>query len=197
MIDWLTPQTVEVVKSKFNGVIKVTKYRGNYSVWVGGFEQSGPIYVEKLWRSALNNITIQQSNNILILGLGCGTLAPLIFKKWPEAKIVGVEIDPTMINLGKKYFNLSGYKNLKIIQGDAKKQKLTGYDLIICDAYLGGKNQFSKLKSKVPVLSNVLNPRTLKNKIVLTTFARGPLANLQANLQTTNYSAPKTVSRPR
>lgn len=166
MLGWFYPQTIETVSSPYNGQIKVTKFRGKYSVWVSGFEQSGPVYVEKIWRRALRHSGLSRIVNVLILGLGCGSLVKLISKKWPKAKITGVEIDPVMISLGKKYFNLEKFKNLKIIQDDAKKQKLSGYDLIICDAYLGGKNQLSKLKSKIPVLFNNLDPKTLKNQII-------------------------------
>lgn len=164
MFGWLYPQTIETVASKFNGQIKVTKFRGQYSIWTSGFEQSGPIYVEKVWKKGLEKINFLPKN-ILILGLGCGTVVKLISQKWPRARISGVEIDPVMIKLGKKYFGLDNFSQLKIILGDAKKQKLSGYDLIICDAYLGAKDQLSKLKSKIVVMSNILNPKTLKNEV--------------------------------
>ena len=171
MLDYLYPQTIDKLSSKFNGEIKISKSRGKYSVWIGGFEQSGSVYVEKIWGKALKELPplwrgeLLRNIKVLVLGLGCGTVIPIIFKKWPKAKIVGVEIDPVMINLGEKYFGLKNFENLKIICGDAKKQKLSGYDLIITDAYLGGKNQLTKIKSQIPILSNLFNPKTLKNEI--------------------------------
>ncbi len=138
MLDWLYPQTIEVVTSKINGQIKVTKFRGRYSVWVGGFEQSGPVYVEKVWREALERIKFTPKK-VLILGLACGTLVKLLTTKWPKAKITGVEIDPLMIQLGKKYFGLGHYKNLTIKIADAKKANLPRFDLVLADTYLGNK----------------------------------------------------------
>lgn len=169
MLDWLYPQTIEKFPSKFNGEIKVTKSRGKYSVWVGGFEQSGPIYVEKFWKKALKEVLLGTQEdllkNVLILGLGCGTLVKLISQKWPLARITGVEIDPIMISLGKKYFGLDNYKNLKIVLGNAKKQKLSGFDLVICDAYFGNKNQLDKIKAPGTIIFN--NLQGVSNQLVI------------------------------
>lgn len=144
--------------SKFNGQIKLTKnWRGQYSVWVGGFEQSGPVYVEKIWRDGLKRVPFVPKK-VLILGLGCGTLVKLISKKWPRAKITGVEIDPVMINLGKKYFRLGEFPNLKIILSDAREFKPTRpFDLVLSDTYIGNKkisqNNLKKLGRKILVNS--------------------------------------------
>mgnify|MGYP001607763770 CR=1 FL=1 len=53
MLDYLYPQTIDKLSSKFNGEIKISKSRGKYTVWIGGFEQSGGVYVEGLWKKAL------------------------------------------------------------------------------------------------------------------------------------------------
>jgi spermidine synthase len=156
MLDWFIPQTVEVITSKFNGEIKIKKISGEYVVWAGGFEQSG-FLVEKLWEKALGNlpagkagVAMEQCNNALVLGLGCGSILKPLQKKFPKAKIIGIEIDPVMINLGEKYFDLDKVENLKIVCQDAKvflqktKQK---FDLILVDAYLGEKRvNFNNLK---------------------------------------------------
>ncbi|MEK7566036.1 MAG: methyltransferase domain-containing protein, partial [Patescibacteria group bacterium] len=124
------------IKSKFNGEIKLKKFFGRYSVWVGGYEQSGPL-VEKLWHKALKEVLLR---NVLILGLGCGSILKPLLKKYPHSQITGVEIDPVMIALGKKYFNLDKIANLKIIIADATKTKLKDdFDLIIYDLYSGGE----------------------------------------------------------
>ena len=97
---------------------------------VGGLTQSGGI-VKGMWERALREFKIQsfgnaqdesskfKVNNMLILGLGAGTAVEVINKKFPDAKIVGVEIDSTIIDVGKKYFQLSETKNLTVIIEDA------------------------------------------------------------------------------
>lgn len=166
MMDWLYPQTIEKAVSKYNGEIKVTKFRGQYSVWVGGFEQSGSVYVEKLWRDALRHSGLSRISNVLILGLGCGTVVKLISKFWPAAKITGVEIDPVMIDLGKKYFALLQFPDLKIIQSHAReyiKYSKTKFDLILIDAYIGNT------KSSLPTVKKLLS----KNGIIVTNNLHG------------------------
>lgn len=108
---------------------------------VGGLTQSGGI-LPRLWEKTLRQIPKPKSQilNILVLGLGGGTVAEVVSKKWPEAKIVGVEIDPVMIDIGKKYFSLDNIKNLEIIIADAityVNNQL--FDLIIVDLYKGYK----------------------------------------------------------
>jgi spermidine synthase len=120
--------------SEHNGRIKVRKFLWETSVWVGGFQQSGPL-VRDVWQKALNNLTVQQFNNILVLGLGCGVAAKLLIKKFPQAKITGVEIDPVMIAIGKKYFN---FENARVVNADAFQFRAKSkFDLIICDLYCG------------------------------------------------------------
>jgi len=111
---------------------------GTY-IQCNGLTQSGGI-VETIWKQTLRKLRIKKEEirNILILGLGGGTVAKLLRKKYPKAKIVGVEIDPVMIELGKKYLNLDKY-NIDFKITDATKIKIKEYDLVIVDMYLGDK----------------------------------------------------------
>ena len=56
------------------------------------------------------------------------------------AKVIGIDIDPVMIDMGNKYFNLDTYKNLKVINVDAFKWLKTNkskFDVIYVDMYQG------------------------------------------------------------
>lgn len=82
--------------------------------------------------------------DVLILGLGGGSLVKLINKYFPNAKITGVEIDPIMIELGEQYLSLKNCKNLEIVIDDATEfvQRLCNniknkFDLIFVDVYCG------------------------------------------------------------
>ena len=73
------------------------------------------------------------------MGLAGGSVAKLIPS---PSEIIGVEIDPEMIRIGKQYLGLDKIKNLKIINKDAYKylkQKLPKFDYILVDVYLGDK----------------------------------------------------------
>lgn len=141
----------EEIKSKFNGDIKVVRSLGfGTYIQAEGLTQSGGI-VETIWKQTLkrinnlklDSITSCAINNCLILGLGGGTVAKLIRKKWSDAKITGVDIDPVMIELGKKYLGLDKL-NVEIKIDDAlqyTKYKTPDikYDLVIVDLYNGDK----------------------------------------------------------
>ncbi len=123
---------LEERESKYNGHIKVVRtwgmgtyiQAGGFNPIQSGLTQSGGI-VESIWNSTLKQIHSSQLtiHSILVLGLGGGTLAKLLRKKYPDAKITGVEIDPIMIELGKKYLDLDKY-NIDIKIADANNFNL-------------------------------------------------------------------------
>ena len=101
---------LEERESKYNGRLKVINTLG-YGTYIqsDGLTQSGGV-VESIWKSTLRRIKDKDITKILVLGLGAGTLAKLLRRKYPNSKIAGVEIDPLMIELGKKYFKLEDFK---------------------------------------------------------------------------------------
>lgn len=128
---------LEERKSEFNKNVKVVRSLGYGTyIQVSGLTQSGGI-VESIWKETLRKIKKEKIKSVLILGLGGGTVAKLVKKYWPESKIVGVEIDTAMIELGKKYL---GLKDIEIIIQDAYgyiKNNKEKYDLVIVDLYIG------------------------------------------------------------
>ena len=81
----------------------------------------------------------------MILGLGGGSIAGLIKKLWPQAKITGVDADPLIVELGKKYMDLS-LLGVKIVIQDAldfltnhESPTTNHYNLICVDLYVGDK----------------------------------------------------------
>ena len=144
VLDWFIPQTIDLVDSKINGRIKVVKEFGHVSVVVDGYQQSGDM-IEKIWRKALTEGLINnqrsQVKKILILGLGTGTVLPVLSDLFVNTqKIIGVEIDEEMIKIGKKHFSLNKTEKLEIEIGDAAKvvSKINEkFDLILVDTYKG------------------------------------------------------------
>jgi spermidine synthase len=134
----LGTKVLEERESKFNGHLKVSKSLGfGTYIQAEGLTQSGGI-VETIWKQTIRKVKSQKSKvkNVLILGLGGGTVAKLVRKNWPEAKITGVDIDPIMIELGKKFLKLDDYK-VNIIIGDASNIPNQKYDLVFVDLYNG------------------------------------------------------------
>jgi len=141
-------KVLEERESKYNGHLRVAKTIGlGTYIQANGLTQSGGI-VESIWRSTLkqiNKLTNQSINSCLILGLGGGTVAKLIRKFWPETTITGVDIDPIIVELGKKYLGLD-QANVEIKIADAlsfltihHSQFTSHFDLVIVDIYNGDK----------------------------------------------------------
>lgn len=142
--NYFFPQAIFQTESQFNKKIEVIRQFGQNTLRVGGLEQSGPL-VESLWRTALKSIRLGKDKplRILILGLGGGSLVKLLRRFTPASRITAVEIDPAIIRLVGKYFDLKKSGDLKIICADAfdfvKRPRSQQYDLILVDLYLGKK----------------------------------------------------------
>lgn len=137
------PRIVFQTSSQISGSIIVEEQFGQKLLKVGGITQSGWL-VKNFWKKVLKILKKEKAvfKKVLVLGLGGGTVAPLINHYWPEAKTIGVELDPEVVKIGKDFFGLSHFKNLKTETADAfkwiKNQKVK-FDLILVDLYLGKK----------------------------------------------------------
>jgi spermidine synthase len=140
--EYLWPVTVARYKSEFNQEVEVVRFMGEYRLDMGQLTQSGDI-IRRIWGKALKRLLPPRFSpqKVLILGLGAGSVAEVIAKRWKEASITGVEIDPTVIKIGRKYFSLNKLANLRLVNADAVEfveglgsQK---FDLILVDCYQG------------------------------------------------------------
>lgn len=76
---------------------------------------------DKYWKNEILK-KIPRSHSILDLACGTGNLTEQISKKFPNAKIVGVDITPNYLEVAKK--KLSTYKNISFVNQDAEKLNL-------------------------------------------------------------------------
>jgi len=135
----LGTKVLEERESEYNGHLKVSRSLGfGTYIQADGLTQSGGI-VGVIWKPTLKKVKSEQLiiKSCLILGLGGGTAAKYIRLFWSEAKITGIDIDPEMVALGKKYLGLDQV-GVDIKIHDATKF-VGKFDLIIIDLYNGGK----------------------------------------------------------
>jgi len=135
--------------SEINGELVVIRdlVYGTY-IHGGGLPQSGGL-AEVIWKQTLSKFKNQKPEikSVLIIGLGGGSIAKLTREYWPEAEITGVDIDPVIVELGKKYLKLDK-SNVDIHIQDAevfiKEQVKKGnkFDLVCFDTYV--KTKFPK-----------------------------------------------------
>jgi hypothetical protein len=86
--------------------------------------------------------------NILMLGLGGGSIATYLARFLPEPVITTVEIDPGVISAAKTYFGLRENERMQFRSGDGRvflTRNKGLYDLILVDAYRGGYVPFHLL----------------------------------------------------
>jgi spermidine synthase len=82
-----------------------------------------------------------EPRSVLIIGLGGGTIPRALQELIPNARIDVVEIDPAVVNVARRYFDLGQSSKLNVIEADGRvhvKRALRGeqrYDLIMLDAF--------------------------------------------------------------
>jgi len=77
--------------------------------------------------------------SVLILGLGGGSAARLARALAPRARIVGVEIDPQVVALARRWFGL-GALGLEVVQADAEhylSRCRERFDAVLEDVFVG------------------------------------------------------------
>ncbi|MBI2268142.1 MAG: fused MFS/spermidine synthase [Candidatus Blackburnbacteria bacterium] len=135
-------KVLEEIDSPYNGNIRVVSNLEGVRILVGGISQSGWL-VRKIWQAAIRRIAKEKESvgRVLVLGLGGGSVAELVQRQWPKSKKVGIDIDGTMVELGKKYLGLGEVQNLKAEILDARKwlrdNKNKKFDLVLVDIYKG------------------------------------------------------------
>jgi spermidine synthase len=141
-------EVVFSTRSSVNGEVVVKRDLLGLRVVAGGLTQSGG-QVEIIWRRALRHLLDVKPRpwrpgRVLLLGLGAGTSADLVRRLWPKSRLVAVELDEVMIEIGKRFFSLAEMDNFTIRVTDAVDYVTSGagaeggvFDLILVDLYLG------------------------------------------------------------
>lgn len=82
-------------------------------------------------------ITRDEIKSMAIIGLAAGTTAREAFAAFPNIQIDGIEIDPKIVEIGQKYFDMNN-PNLNVIVQDGRwalEKSSKKYDIISIDAY--------------------------------------------------------------
>ncbi len=143
-LSYFFPQTLLKTSSQWNRQIRVNLEQGEPKLLVNGSRQSGA-YIRGLWENALMYfpVTRLSPERILVLGVGGGTVIKLLTNKYPGNQITGVDVDPRIIDIGKKYFGLEKLVNLRLVECEAQKYMIREIkakkhsDLIVVDIFLG------------------------------------------------------------
>ncbi len=120
------PQIIYTTDSLYNGKVEVLQVGHTKKIRVDGISQSlnwdAPSCRKLIWGKTADLLKreIPDLSSILILGLGGGTMQHLISKDFePSPYIVSVELDPVMVDIAKKFFDVDTIPNHRIIVADA------------------------------------------------------------------------------
>lgn len=137
-LSYLIPFTTKY-KSDINGVLEVTLYNGKKVLDTANANFSyGSVH--RIFQTSLTKIDLVNTKNVLLLGLGAGSVIDLLRNKFAYlGNLTAVEFDPQITKIAKTEFNLESIGQLRIIEGDAfiEVKKLDDkYDLIIVDLFI-------------------------------------------------------------
>ena len=138
LLSFIYPITKKV-KSEFNGTLEITWYNGKKHLNTKNANYSyGSL--QKILKFGLNKMDLGKCDKVLVLGLGGGSVIKTLGKIiGPDKSIIGVDIDPVIVEIAKEEFKLSKIENLKIVCEDAlnylEKNK-SKFDLIIVDLFI-------------------------------------------------------------
>ena len=131
--------TTRRFSSEINGTLEVTYINGKKVLDTQNANYSyGSL--QKILEFGLTKVELKSVENILILGMGGGSIIHSLRNTFQYTKnIVAVEIDPEIIRLAKQEFGITSSENLQIIEGDAfefVKTSKEKFRLIIIDLFI-------------------------------------------------------------
>ena len=137
---FLFPVTLESKNSPINTGLEVILTNGHLILDCAGANYSfGGLHT--VFQQAFKKIRLDKfpAENVLVLGLGAGSVPTIIYDELHmNVTIEAVEKDEVVIDIGKRYFNIDRFSNLKIICADAFdyiKNSNQSFDVIVIDIY--------------------------------------------------------------
>ncbi len=119
------PEIVFKASTEFNQDIQVVRKNNVYKLLLDGVVQSvstNSRSVHSLYWGAVARLIrthVQSPRRALILGLGGASIQHLLHAHFPDLAMVSVEIDPVVVEVSRKFFDLDTLVNHKVIVANA------------------------------------------------------------------------------
>jgi spermidine synthase len=124
---------IQVVEEDGLRMLRLNEGHAEHSLY-----QKDRYIFNSVWDYYLLPPLLNNSQNALFIGLAAGTAARQYSHFFPNVQVDGVELDPAIVEVGKKYFDLQKVANLNVILKDGRVHLATTrkkYDNILIDAY--------------------------------------------------------------
>ncbi len=124
--------------------VRVHKLRGGMVLRIGGqyasLARPGKITTGSVWDLLAIPLLLsphRDAPRVLLLGVGGGSVLPLIRALAPAGRVVGVELDPQVVRAARAHFGLDAH-GVEIIEADAERvlrRDRRKFDVVIDDLY--------------------------------------------------------------
>lgn len=112
-----------------------------------GYHRCGEEWVRGFWDSRDHNhrpffierVSKFSPNSILEIGCNCGPNIYLLAKKFPNAEIIGIDINPLAVQKGNEWLTQEGITNVKLLEGKADELgqfQDSSFDVVFTDGVL-------------------------------------------------------------
>ena len=129
---------IEVVQFDGYNILRLNEGQGQHSIYKPGvFQYNGPWDQFLVGPYFYANRKPSDIKRVAIVGLAAGTTARQMTAVYMDIPIDGYELDPKIVEVGKKYFDMN-MPNLNVIIGDGRlslEKSKYKYDIIAVDAY--------------------------------------------------------------
>ncbi|HZU07656.1 MAG TPA: methyltransferase domain-containing protein [Chloroflexota bacterium] len=173
--------------------VQVAEDEGRRALLVDGVVQSvavdGPGIPTGYWAQMLPEVRPRRA---LLLGLGAGTVAHLLVRRFGPVPMIGVEVDAEVLAVARAEFGLA-LPSLTIVEADARRYVLEcseRFDYVCVDLYRGGQLERGALAR--PFLRGIRR-RLLPGSLVVFNLLRDK--RLPRRLQRVQQVFPRTEVR--
>jgi len=203
-LSYLYDITLETTQSPYNEHLEVVASKGRVRLDTKNATYSYEDLYTNFYKCFQQiDIAQQKLQNILVLGLGLGSIPLMLEQKFKQnAQYHAVEIDPVIIQLAQKYMPTSILQKTKITEADAfnfieNRPTSTKFDLIAIDIFIDDqipqniqtqnflKNTQKILKNRGILIFNHLNNKSetqnFYNQIFTKTLPNTKLITLKYN----------------
>jgi len=133
--------------------LEVRRVRGGLELRIDGTQASvhrpGRALTDVVWWALACPILLlprHEPRHVLLLGLAAGSVARALRALDPDAEIVGVELNPEVLRLARRHFDLD-HLRVELVVGDAReylRRERRRFDLIVEDLFVGPSRSVRK-----------------------------------------------------
>jgi spermidine synthase len=130
---------IQVIQQNGYTMLRLNEGQGIHSIYKPGVYNYNGTWEQVLSAPFFNPapVSVSDVKEVAIIGLAAGTTAKEVAAAFPNVQIDGIEIDPVIVAVGQKYFDMNE-PNLHVIVQDGRwalSHSDKKYDIISIDAY--------------------------------------------------------------